>query len=342
MKNYLLCVFISLSHLLFSQTTLTQAFNGPVAGDVESTFGLDTSAYSSGLPINVIGNNVTWDFTKIVGFEPLLKDNYLSAASVPSSSNYSGCNLVQESTGLYTYLKSTTSPTTQTELLALNISSISLTFTNSAIIAKYPITYGSTSTDNLSGTFTFSVNGTFSGSITSSADGIGTLNLAMGSVLTNVIRVKSIQSINFNASLIAGFPPTQVATFKQTTYDYYSPLFKFPVISINYSKFTTVLTSSATVTGNATGSANYIVVGLKENTLNNQDVILYPNPTQSSFGIHLNNGITLSSTKLYNHLGELVLADDKNVINFSELPTGIYIAEIVTDKGSIRKKIVKE
>ena len=342
MKNYLLSLFILCSHLVFSQTTLTQAFNEPIAGDIEKTFGLDTSAYSSGLPINVTGNNVTWDFTKIVGFEPLIKNNFVTAASVPASANYAGCNLVEESNGLYTYYKSTASPTTQTELLALNISSISLTFTNTAIIAKYPISFGSTSTDNLSGTFTFSINGTFSGSITNTADGLGTLNLPMGTTLTDVVRVKSVQTINFNAAIITGLPPTQVATFKQTTYDYYSPLFKFPVISVNYSKLTSVLISSATVTGYASGSSNYLVVGMKENTLNDADLVLYPNPMQNSLNIQLSGGISLTSTKIYNQLGELVLSGNKNNIGVSSLSTGIYVAEIVTDKGIIRKKIVKE
>jgi hypothetical protein len=342
MKNHLLLFFIIISHLLFSQTTLTQAFNEPVAGDFEKTFGLDTSAYTSGLPISVTGSNVVWDYSNVSGFEPILTNKYLSSSSVSSATNYAGCNLVQESGGLYTYLKSSTTPTTQTELLGLNVSSVSLTFTNSAVIAKYPVTYGSSSTDNLSGTFNFSISGTFTGSITTTADGIGTLNLPLGNSLTNVLRVKSVQTLTLSASLVAGFPPTAIARMQQSIYNYYSPQSKFPIISVNYSKITITLTNSVTITANANGNTNYFVVGLSENTLNDKDLLVYPNPTENKLTIGLTEPIHLRSVTLYSQLGELVLKTTSNSLNVSSLPAGIYIAEIITDKGLIRKKVIKE
>lgn len=342
MKNYLLLFFVFTAPLFFSQTTLTQAFNEPAPGDTEKNFGLDTSAYSSGLPISVTGSNVVWDFSNVTGFEPIITNNYLSAASVSSSANYPGCNLVQESGGLYTYLKSTTSPNSQTELLALNISSVSLTFTNSAIIAKYPVPYGSSFTDNLAGTFNFSISGTFTGSITTTADGIGTLHLPLGNTLTNVLRVKSVQTLTLSAALIAGFPATTIARMQQSIYNYYAPQSKFPVISVNYSKITITITNSVTVTASASGNTNYFIVDLEENILNKEDVLLFPNPTENNLNIGLTEPIVLRSAKLYNQLGEQVLTSTSNSLQVSNLPAGVYIAEIITDKGLIRKKVIKE
>src|SRR5687767_9972929 len=52
--------------------TLTQTYHEPVVGDVDKNYRLDTSAYTSGLPTGVTGNNVTWDFTKLTGIFPMI------------------------------------------------------------------------------------------------------------------------------------------------------------------------------------------------------------------------------------------------------------------------------
>jgi hypothetical protein len=100
-----------------------------------------------------------------------------------------------------------------------NNNTLSFNFTNTAVAAKYPMAFGTSISDNFSGTFVFSLNGTCSGTLTSNADGYGTIKLPNNLTLTNVLRVKSVQTLNLSAALITGLPPTQVGTIKQTYYN---------------------------------------------------------------------------------------------------------------------------
>lgn len=336
-KEILFSVCVLFSCSLNAQLSLTQSFNEPKPGDVETTYRMDTSAYTSGLPNSVSGNNVVWNFTNLKGMEPAFTSNYLSAASVTSAASYTNCNLVQESGGAYTYFKSATTPTTQTELLGINVYSLAATFTNTGIIAKYPINFGSTSSDNLSGTFTSTVSGTCSGTINTTADGAGTLNLPGNITLTNVLRVKSSQTVVLTATFVP------VATLKQTLYNYYHASQKFPVLSVSYDYLTSIFISNPTVNGSVMGSTNYFVVGINEITLESNAVKLYPNPSQGELNIDLQNGLNLLQCKIYNQLGELVLLSKaEHRVNISNLNAGLYSIEVLTDKGVLRKKIVKE
>ena len=336
MKKLLPFCLLIFSFSLSAQLSLTQSFNEPKPGDMETNYPLDTSAFSSGLPINVTGNNVVWNYTALKANQPVIENYYFSAASETSSASYPGCTFVQESNGVYSYFKSTPTPQ-QTEILGVKSFSMAATFTNSGIVAKYPITFGSSSTDNMSGSFTFSVQGTCSGNIVTMADGSGTLNLPEGITLTNVLRVKSIQTLTLTAFF------TQAGVLKQTIYNYYHASQKFPVLSINYSYLSTIFTSTPTTSGFATGSYAYFVTGLKENILSANDVRLFPNPAQNSLYIELNPGIQLNSVKLFNQLGQLVLNSfDARDLDLKNLESGVYTAEIRTDKGISRKKILKE
>jgi len=121
--------------------TLTQSFNEPVIGDIDKNFRLDTSAYTSGLPTNVTGSNCTWNYTNLTGTYPMIVDSFISPTGVPSATAYPTASYTQHRDALYTYYKSTTSPQ-QTELLGAYSPSLTVTFTNSGIIAGYPVSYG--------------------------------------------------------------------------------------------------------------------------------------------------------------------------------------------------------
>jgi len=336
MKKCILCFFIASSISLSSQTTLTRAFNEPQVGDVENTYDLDTSFYAAGLPLNVIGNGVVWNFTNLKASQPVIASNYLSAASVTSSSSYPGCTFVQEASGVTSYFKSATTPTTQTEVLGIKASTLSINFSNSGIVAKYPVVYGSTTTDNLAGSFSYSsIPGTCSGNITTNADGFGTLNLPEGIVISNVLRVKSVQTITLSTFI-------GQALIKQTIYNYYSPSQKFPVLTINYSYFSSPLSPTPSQTGFAAGSTNYFVTGLNENSLQSSDVNLYPNPALNSITLELKGSLNLLEIKVYNQLGEIILNGAEPTLEISNLQTGVYLLEIITDIGTSRKKFIKE
>ena len=95
-------------------------------------------------------------------------------------------------------------------------------------------------------------------------------------------------------------------------------------------------------------TASYVVtlstcVGIEEYN-NDGNFTLFPNPTSSTFTITSTDKI--ETMKLYNILGELLITEtinnNQSTINISQFSKGIYFAEIKTEKGIVRKKVVKE
>lgn len=95
---------------------------------------------------------------------------------------------------------------------------------------------------------------------------------------------------------------------------------------------------------NGTDSGHVRVYDLSS-TLSYNDFVLskfslFPNPTKNQFTIQLQEGLELQIVNIYNSLGQLIKSTNNNVINTSELSTGIYYVEIITNKGKATKKIV--
>jgi len=76
-----------------------------------------------------------------------------------------------------------------------------------------------------------------------------------------------------------------------------------------------------------------------DNFLNTQ-INLYPNPVNDRFTIQLNQGLELEKVKIYNSLGQLISSTTKNVVSTTHLPQGVYLVEMVTEKGRASKKIL--
>ena len=74
------------------------------------------------------------------------------------------------------------------------------------------------------------------------------------------------------------------------------------------------------------------------------DVLVYPNPATNQFTIE-NSQLRINSIHIYNVLGELVLeriANSEKVIDVSSWNDGVYFVEVETEKGVVRRKVVKE
>lgn len=67
---------------------------------------------------------------------------------------------------------------------------------------------------------------------------------------------------------------------------------------------------------------------------------LYPNPTKNQFTIQLDASVQLKNIKIYNILGQAVLISEEKIINTSNLSSGSYIVEILTNKGKSSKKLI--
>jgi len=69
---------------------------------------------------------------------------------------------------------------------------------------------------------------------------------------------------------------------------------------------------------------------------------LYPNPTKNNFTIE--GEIVIEKLAVYNLLGQNIKSFYSNESNYdiSELASGTYIIEVLTDKGTARTKIIKD
>lgn len=90
------------------------------------------------------------------------------------------------------------------------------------------------------------------------------------------------------------------------------------------------------------------VVFTDDCTLSNTEFILaenikfYPNPISSILNIKTSSSFSFEKSKIYSTLGKLILETSERQINLETLTSGIYFVEVVTDKGSVTKKIVKQ
>jgi hypothetical protein len=89
-----------------------------------------------------------------------------------------------------------------------------------------------------------------------------------------------------------------------------------------------------------------VTVNLASSTENIEDFNLeiFPNPAQDLLNVKANNAI-LNSIAIYNINGQLVqqsleLNSDQQSIDISILSEGVYMIQVLTDKGLINRKIV--
>jgi len=85
-------------------------------------------------------------------------------------------------------------------------------------------------------------------------------------------------------------------------------------------------------------------VGIEENE-ENDAVVLYPNPVEDQLTIETEQGVSSSAVELYTMEGRLVrqqsLIQEKMEIDISDLGEGIYTAKVITARGAVLKRFVK-
>ena len=67
---------------------------------------------------------------------------------------------------------------------------------------------------------------------------------------------------------------------------------------------------------------------------------LFPNPAENQFTIQLQDNLELQKVNIYNSLGQFISSPQKHIIKTSELSTGIYYVEIITNEGKASKKLI--
>ena len=342
MKIKLLLSLLALSTFGFSQNQVN-SFYGTSGAINKSVTTVSPLNHGSG------GINQTWNFGSFLNLGTSTY-NYV-APTASELTTYPGTNNV--------IVTSSTEGTTTTEgrmftknaagtisITGLNTSGMTINCNGgtsgagNATLGAFPLVYPFTNTDNtVSGTFNYGTNsGTFSGSLTTTVDGYGVLNLTDYGFTANVTRLKTVLSVTLYVSI---FP---VGTASQTTYAYYDPNdstnnFKFR--SVN----TVVVASAAGINENITSLevANSATLGSAHNTLQSFWV---QNPVQNGIEINASDSIDNASIRITDMLGKTIYhAKNQNITGTFEIPVsltkGIYLLTVGNENGSITKKLVK-
>lgn len=336
MKKTITLLALSLFGIAQSQTPIAGYYSIP-----NSSFGIiDPNTVLN----QTSGANQTWNFTNLVKIGQ--STDLYTTPTTQETTTYPG------TTSTLTINSVVNITNTTNNLFTRNISNqISITGikgvdyeinynTNNALIGTFPLNYGYNNVDNVSGSFVYDTNsGTFTGTITTSVDAYGTLNtndIGFGAFSGNVTRLTTVQNLNLSSG-----PFTNVGTASQTTYNYYNSsngylVFRYSTININ------VPLLSLNETSTSIENFQTILLSRTENELD-RSITIFPNPIKSEFDIQNVSGIGIESVRILDLQGkEILKTNSSEKINLSNLSSGMYLAIIETEKGTINKKIIKE
>lgn len=89
-----------------------------------------------------------------------------------------------------------------------------------------------------------------------------------------------------------------------------------------------------------------ITLNLKETTIAQDNISIFPNPAHNEFKITIKNGEEIKKAFIKNYLGQVIIEfnqqNSSNNYNISSLSNGVYFITIETSTGSISKKLIKQ
>jgi len=339
MKTKLLLLFALVTAAGFSQMPIPSYYN---TIDHVQTY----TVLSSVLPLEQgnTGANQTWDVTGRLGLGTVTDQPALPTAT--ETNEFPGTTYTVRTFGAVNNVPTdgiifSTENAGVIAVTGLTIDGLKLNYsTDNASVGTYPLNYGYTNTDAIAGTFNYTTySGTFTGTLTTAVDAYG---LVLQDTYLNqqpsiaVTRLKTLQNINLF------YPPFgNVGTITITSYSYFSnytanyPVLRsattamvVPLLSINQTRTRMELIETY----------NLATPEIQKNTLT-----LYPNPTENTITIQGTNEIILS-VKITDTNGRLVAQSDgsEKTISIGHLQNGMYFATIMTDSGSVTKKIIKK
>lgn len=321
MKKIYVLVFILFLFLENkAQHSLTAAFN-PSIGDIESYIEIDTA----GLSLGTSGISQIWNYTGIsTGTNTSFSYTYVPMSSVINNSLYpTGTIAMRYGVGGYDKVYNNTSSQIEFLGFAQPTASNCQVYSDPAIFYSLPFSYGSSSSDTYSYT---SWTGTYTGTIITTGDGTGTLQLPSGNY-SNILKV----TVNYYGA---------VTSVEQR---FYSALSKFPLLTV----------SSYTVGASIyKGGMINSLVATSIKKLDCQNVFsVFPNPITNGELFLKSEGIEpVKKIEITNVLGQVVYnrpSDEMNETNTKRIDVsvfqkGIYFLNVSNSKGMITKKIIIE
>lgn len=85
-----------------------------------------------------------------------------------------------------------------------------------------------------------------------------------------------------------------------------------------------------------------IVVGLEENVKDEVGVWIYPNPAREKIHLSFSENVAIAEAKVYSQIGKevLVVYTEFDNIDISQLKSGLYFVEVLTNKGRNVQKLI--
>lgn len=339
-KIYFLAFSLTIAFSSQAQYTVTAAFN-PVPGDMNDYYKIDTTGVSFGSS----GTGQVWNYTTLnVSASPtLVTETYTTVGSTPAGASFPAANLASSSTenpGQFTYYNAST---LKYDLIGATVTSTNnLVYSNPETLYTIPFSYGSSSVDNFSGSVsigTFTINRT--GTITTTGDGTGTLNLPGGISYSNVLKIKITQTI------VDVYMPAGGQTMVSTNYVWVNAMAKFGILSVNMNSTTS---GSVTTKNKEVQIRKSAFVGLNEQALSDNNFSVYPNPANSKANIifvaYTND---IYKAIIVNALGQEVksinftninIGSNNQTLDLSGLNTGLYFIKLSSKNTEGIQKIM--
>ncbi len=333
MNLKLLLLLVFFSTLSYAQVPISTYFTGAT----------DPSVYdivTSSVPLDqtASGANLVWDFNQLTKVGESI--DYISSPTASEITTYpKSTTIVANATSKIYYSKAANA----LSITGLKNNDLELNYiTNNATIGNFPLNYGYSNTDTTAGTYIYGMYlGTFTGTITTSFESYGTLNLndtGNGPFNNAVSRLKTVQNISLNYGIL-----TNVGTATQTTYNYYDATNGSNSLVF---RNTTVTVSVPLLGINQTSTQIErfvtMLLGTNENTLQSSSIQIIPNPIEDVLNFTTN--LKINSINISDIHARVILESNviRNVINLAHLQRGVYFVTFNTDKGSQVRKIIKK
>jgi hypothetical protein len=341
MKKHFYLLLIFIPSVLLAQPTITNMDNYS-AGNVFKRYICDPTNITPG----TAGANQHWNFTGLV-----ISDTEIVKILAPSATLYGSqyptatFAMYSSNTNQYSFITKTTGSNSVVGVVD-TVDGISMSYSNSALLALRPINYNDNTIDTFVNTLTVSgpppISFTGGGTVTITADGWGMLHLP-DSAYTDVLRVKTVAIQRDSIT----FPVMTSINIIRTDYSWYSDDFSTPLLlwdSLDVSgaqslNLTTVSYVSHSVLGAKNIQKNAIAF---TGSLHNSELMLkgeFENGTQYKVDV-----VNLEGQKIFSS----TFTANKNVQSFDlqkEIASGIYLVSIIkaNDINSLTVlKLVKE
>jgi len=319
----LLAAFLLCSSMVIAQPTITAT----TAGTVGDEFSFDF-VEADGFDPGASGADVTWDFADITLDGTSNNYTFVTPASTGHGDLFPGSNVAAEQGGgNFVYYKINAS---EWSLYGVYTVASTLAYSDPETYFSFPMTYGSTFSDDLHCEYFAGVETIRDGSVTVEADGYGTLKLPGGNY-DNVLRVvlHEVYSDEFT-----GIPFPSEYDF--THYYWLKEGTKGPLFQYSYLEVGGIVPS---VTETASINANISGVGIEGEAAAMQ-INVFPNPATNE--VHLNMGnARVENIVLYDITGRVVdqvtsVASTGIVtINTQSFPAGVYVVKAFTADAGV-------